>query len=210
MGFSDHGYYGYAFVGARPLQIISLIVVVGMVSNFINEDSRALISVPSQLVGTLIFSCLALLWTLLSFTAYDDTHFPYLATSAMDILFMIPFIVLGAIFGSPLSATTCSNYSTTDTGGFFSLAVGHNTTSTILFVDNTQSTCQQIMAVWGFIIVLCILFALSGFATGLLYLGERRAAAAARGPVGCAGDESQLELAITPAPADSEAKSLGQ
>ncbi|EFX03464.1 hypothetical protein CMQ_392 [Grosmannia clavigera kw1407] len=195
MGFRDHGYYGYAFIGVRPLQIISLIVVVGMVSNFISEDSRAHISAPSQLVGTLVIACLALLWTLLSFTAYDDTHFPYVATSALDVLFMIPFIVIAAIFGGPLSSTTCSDYPTVSESSahsFLGLPVGNGD---ILLVGGNQSTCNQIMAVWGFVISLCVLFALSAFAAGLLFLGKRRALAASETLLVGKSIESQIELA---------------
>lgn len=57
MGFRDHGYYGYAFIGTRPMQIISLIVVVGMVGNFISEDSHVHVSASGQLIGTLVIVC---------------------------------------------------------------------------------------------------------------------------------------------------------
>ncbi|OAA62896.1 hypothetical protein SPI_04436 [Niveomyces insectorum RCEF 264] len=204
MGFRDHGYYGYAFVGARPCQIVALVAVIGMVGNFISADSHAHIAAPGQLVGTLVMACLALLWSLLSFTAYDDSHIPYIATSATDVLFVIPFIVFAAVLGGPLSATTCSALpvlsKSNASAGFLALAVGssgndaENNTSTanyILLVGDNQTTCYAIMAVWGLLIALCVLFALSGLATGLLFLGQRRARAAALpGPT-----ESAIELA---------------
>lgn len=144
-------------------------------------------------------ACLALLWTLLSFTAYDDTHFHYVATSSFDILFMIPFIVVAAIFGGPLSSTTCSDYPTASdspSDSFLSLPV--SSSDDILLFGGNQSTCNQIMAVWGFVISLCVLFALSGFAAGLLFLGKRRALAASKSLVMGGSSESQIELATAP------------
>ena len=135
-------------------------------------------------------SCIALLWALISFTAYDDTHFPYYATSAVDLLLVIPFIVEAAVLGGPLGAVTCSalpgatdaNESDNDL-----LAVqvsgspgSTDTASYMLFVGDNQTTCYAIMAVWGLTIALSILYALSGFATGLLFLGQRRRLAADR------------------------------
>ncbi len=54
MGIKDHGYYGFAFVGSRPVQFVALITVIGMVGNFISEIAHAKQSAPSELVGTLV------------------------------------------------------------------------------------------------------------------------------------------------------------
>lgn len=54
MGFKDHGYYGFAFLGCRPLQIVSLITIIGMTGNFIAEIAHAKQRAPSELVGTIV------------------------------------------------------------------------------------------------------------------------------------------------------------
>ncbi len=54
MGIRDHGYYGYAFLGARPAQIVALIAVIGMAGHFISQDTHARIAAPGQIVGTLV------------------------------------------------------------------------------------------------------------------------------------------------------------
>ncbi len=166
-------------------------------------------------------SCLALLWSLISFTAYDDTHFPYVATSALDFLFSIPLTVFAAILGGPLGGVTCSVLpvaSTENADDLLAVQMNANSSSPsyILFVGNNQTTCFAIMAVWGLIIALCVLFALSGIATGLLFLGKRRAMSAERAatvhaPPAPAGaypppsafsrglaSESEIEMAMAP------------
>ncbi|EPE09542.1 hypothetical protein F503_07318 [Ophiostoma piceae UAMH 11346] len=190
MGIRDHGYYGYAFVGARPCQIIALSAVIGMTGHFISDNIHTHIAVPSQIVGTLVISCIALLWALISFTAYDDTHFPYHATSAVDLLLVIPFIVVAAVLGGPLGAVTCSalpgaTYANESDNDLLAIQVSGSSGSTetasyMLFVGDNQTTCYAIMAAWGLTIALSILYAFSGFATGLLFLGQRRLIAAER------------------------------
>ena len=54
MAIGDHGYYGYAFVGARPFQIVALAAIVGIVGHFVSQDTHAQIAAPGQLVGTLV------------------------------------------------------------------------------------------------------------------------------------------------------------
>lgn len=54
MGIKDHGYYGYAFVGARPLQFVSLVAVLGLVANFISLIARVKQKAPQELVATLV------------------------------------------------------------------------------------------------------------------------------------------------------------
>ena len=60
MGIRDHGYYGYAFVGARPCQIIALSAVIGMTGHFISDNIHTHIAVPSQIIGTLVIVSLPL------------------------------------------------------------------------------------------------------------------------------------------------------
>ncbi|EON95974.1 hypothetical protein UCRPA7_8493 [Phaeoacremonium minimum UCRPA7] len=183
MGIKDHGYYGYAFVGARPLQFVSLVAVLGLVANFISLIARVKQKAPQELVATLVITCISVLWTLLSFTAYHDTHIPYIVTAVVDLLFLIPFIVIAVVLGQPLSYTTCSELPKHAKQNSY-LAVplttkNNGAVSYVFFVGGEQTTCYEIMAVWGLMIALCVLFAISAIAAGFLFLGKRRATAAA-------------------------------
>ena len=57
MTWKDHGYYGFAFIGTRPVQILSLIPVIGMVGNFISELSQAQQKTPQELIVALVMVC---------------------------------------------------------------------------------------------------------------------------------------------------------
>jgi len=131
------------------------------------------------------------LWTLLSVTAYDETHLSYIITASIDAFFLIPFIVIAAVLGQPLSYTTCSDLPKAGPDG------GNNTTTTLntllaapagadagsqmsyqTFTQAEQGTCLQLNAVWGLSIALCVLYAVSAVAAAFLFIGQRRAAAA--------------------------------
>lgn len=55
MTFKDHGYYGYAYVGARIAQGIALVPIIGLVGNFLSLIARSKHSPPTELVATIIF-----------------------------------------------------------------------------------------------------------------------------------------------------------
>ncbi|CAK7262427.1 hypothetical protein SEPCBS57363_000013 [Sporothrix epigloea] len=180
MAIRDHGFYAYAFVVARPFQIIALGALVGMTGNFINQDSHAHFAAPSTVVGTLVVSSIALFWTVLSITAYDDSHIPYWATAALDLLFAVPFVVGAAVLGGPLGGFSCSVLPTARTSDLLAIqtkaATATSPAAYILFVGDSQTTCYQVMAIWGLALALCALFAVTGLATCLLYFGWRRLA----------------------------------
>ncbi len=142
-------------------------------------------------------SCLAVLWVLVSFTAYDDTHLPYVVTCTLDVLFLIPFIVIAAVLAQPLSYTTCSELPKAGGDGganlttILALPPGNDTGSQMsygFFAGAEQGTCYELNAVWGLVIALCVLFAISAVASGFLFLGKRRAG-------GPSDSDSQVEMA---------------
>jgi hypothetical protein len=108
-------------------------------------------------------------------TAYHDTHIPYLATLALDILFLVPFIVFAVILGQPLSLTTCSDLPTTASHVALPIStLAGQPVSYVVFSGAGQTVCYELMAVWGLMIALCVLFAMSAVTAGFLFLGKRR------------------------------------
>ncbi|TPX16024.1 uncharacterized protein E0L32_000358 [Thyridium curvatum] len=206
MGMKDHGYYGWAFIGARPLQFVALVTIVGLDGHFIAQIAQAKRAAPGELIGTMVIACISVLWTLLSFTAYDDSHIPYFVTCALDVLCLVPFVVLAALLGQPLSVTTCSDLpraSAADSLSFLALPVqqpggggggGRGHVSYVLFAGAEQTTCYELMAAWGLSIALCCLFAISAFAMAFLFIGKRRAAAAAA--AAAAGPEDGMDAEL--------------
>jgi hypothetical protein len=55
MTFKDHGYYGYAYIGARITQAIVLVPIIGLVGNFLGLIAKSKHSPPSELIATIIF-----------------------------------------------------------------------------------------------------------------------------------------------------------
>ncbi|KUI70790.1 hypothetical protein VM1G_06496 [Cytospora mali] len=180
-GFRNHGYYGHTFVGSRLLSGIALLAILGLIATFISEINHAKLIAPEQLIAALIISCCALLWVLLSFTAYDDTHIPYLATAIVDAVFLIPFIAAVVVLGGPLNQTDCStlpsqsgNGNTTTLDLSSADTSGNGTISYDTLVGSNQTTCYKLQATWGLIIALAILFVFSGIAAAFMFLGKRR------------------------------------
>lgn len=181
MPLRDHGYYGYAFVGARPCQIIALAALVGLAGHFVAQDMHAHLDVPGPVTGTIVTASTALLWTLVSATAYDDAHVPYVITAALDLLLLVPLIVVGVVLGRPLAGFSCSVLAAAapeNANDLLAISLTPSSTSSsyILFVGDNQTTCYAIMAAWGLVLALCVLFAVTSLSAGLLFLGKRRAA----------------------------------
>lgn len=175
-GFRNHGYYGHTFVGARVLSGIALLAIIGLVATFTSQINKASLAPPVQLTGAIIVSAAALLWVLLSFTAYDDTHIPYMATAIVDTLFLIPFVVVVIILGRQLSKTDCSTLP--EQSGTLQLdpadTAGNGTLSFITFAASDRMTCYKLQGTWGLSIALCILFLLSALAAAFMFMGKRK------------------------------------
>lgn len=183
-GFRNHGYYGHTFVGSRVLSGIALLAVIGLVANFMVEINHANYIAPTQLIAAIVISSAAFLWVLLSFTAYDDTHIPYMATAIVDAVFLIPYIVVAVIIGGPLTKTECSTLSESSGNGTTS-TLDQNSTDTsgngtesqlsyTTFASSDKTTCYKLEATGGLMIALAILFLFSGIAAAFLFLGKRR------------------------------------
>ncbi|KAL1873495.1 hypothetical protein Daus18300_003858 [Diaporthe australafricana] len=175
-GFRNHGYYGHTFVGSRLLSGIALLAIIGLVANFTTTINKVSLTPPLQLTGAMIVSAAALLWVLLSFTAYDDTHIPYLATAIVDSVFLIPFVVVVVILGGQLSKTECSTLPAESGTQQLKPAdtAGNSTLSFITFIATDQMTCYKLQGTWGLTIALCILFTLSALAAAFMFMGKRK------------------------------------
>lgn len=177
-GFRNHGYYGHTFVGARLLAAIALLAIIGLVAGFTSQINKASLAPPVQLTGAIIVSAAALLWVLLSFTAYDDTHIPYMATAIVDTVFLIPFVIDVIVLGGQLSQTECSTLPEAGNGTLLQLdpadGAANGTLSYVTFIASDRMTCYKLQGTWGLSIALCILFLLSALAAAFLFMGKRK------------------------------------
>ncbi|RYP03966.1 hypothetical protein DL765_010357 [Monosporascus sp. GIB2] len=102
------GALGVTFTAMRLMQFASLIAVVGLVANFIEEITGSQLAVPKVLVGTITVASVALLYVMVSYILYYDSLLPLLIAVASDFAMLIAFIVVAATSGKNLNLLECS------------------------------------------------------------------------------------------------------
>ncbi|KAH9894665.1 hypothetical protein F4778DRAFT_784092 [Xylariomycetidae sp. FL2044] len=164
------GALGVTFTAFRAMQFVSLIAIVGLTANFINEFVTTQREVPDVLVGTLSVASIATLYVAISYILYYDSLLPLLIAGGMDLSLTVASIVVAVTVGKPLPMLRCEALpepvSETATftmsisaRGYSSAAAKYN--SYLALITKDQPHCYQIKAVWGLGIALCVLFAFS-------------------------------------------------
>ncbi|KAK6076419.1 hypothetical protein SCUP234_07153 [Seiridium cupressi] len=169
------GALGVTFTALRAAQLLSLLTIIGLVANFINEIVSAQRDAPDVLIGTLVVASTASLYIAITYILYYDGLLPLLITGVFDFLLLIATIVVAATIGKPLSKLTCESLpvagtSTIASGSQVFVASSSGVTyrnvltkavDYFTFVAVDQPHCYEIKAVWGLSISLCVLFAFS-------------------------------------------------
>ncbi|KAI0383650.1 hypothetical protein F5Y04DRAFT_287327 [Hypomontagnella monticulosa] len=170
------GALGVTFTAFRAMQFLSLVAIIGMTANFINEIVSSQREAPDVLVGTLAVASIATLYISISYILYYDGLLPLLVAGGIDLGLLVASIVVAVTIGKPLSLLKCEllpqptpptqqqtftmSISTRDV----SAAVKYNTYLSLIMTD--QPHCYEIKAVWGLSIALCVLFAFSAVLCG--------------------------------------------
>ncbi|RYP67337.1 hypothetical protein DL771_007281 [Monosporascus sp. 5C6A] len=102
------GALGVTFTAMRLMQFASLIVVIGLVANSIEEITSSQLAVPKVLVGTITVASVAVLYVMASYILYYDSLLPLLIAVASDFAMLIAFIVVAATSGKNLNLLECS------------------------------------------------------------------------------------------------------
>ncbi|KAH8195796.1 hypothetical protein TruAng_010039 [Truncatella angustata] len=169
------GALGVTFTVLRAAQFVSLLTIIGLVANFMNEIVSAQRNAPDVLIGTLVVTSTASLYIAISYILYYDGLLPLLIAGVFDMLLMVAVIVVAATVGKPLSKLTCealpvAGTSTIASGAQVFVASGSGVTyrsvltkavDYFTYVAVDQPHCYEIKAVWGLSIALCVLFAFS-------------------------------------------------
>ncbi|KAJ0384317.1 hypothetical protein COL922a_008641 [Colletotrichum nupharicola] len=167
------GALGHTFTAMRAMQFASLIAIIGMTSNFISEINAADASSPSVLIGTLVVSCIATLYIVISYILYYDSLLPLLLATALDSMLLVAVIVVACTLGKPLSYLNCAALPSSGSIATFMTSVIANSASSTLnyfiWVGADQRTCYAVKAVWGLSIALCVLFAFSAITAVCLW-----------------------------------------
>lgn len=54
MTYKDHGYYGYAYLGSRIVELVALVPVIGLVGNFLSLIAKSKHTSPPELVASIV------------------------------------------------------------------------------------------------------------------------------------------------------------
>ncbi|KAL2016808.1 hypothetical protein VTK56DRAFT_2977 [Thermocarpiscus australiensis] len=181
------GALGVTFGIMRACQFASLIAVIGLCANFISEIATAEHNPPSELIGALTVSVIAVVYVVITYILYYDNMLPLLVTGCLDSLLLIAAIVVASLIGKPLSMLNCAALPAASATNFFSssayplrASVITKTLSYLTFVALDQPTCYEVKAVWGLSIALCVLFAFSALVCAGLWHRIRRDAGSAK------------------------------
>ncbi|KAI0203540.1 hypothetical protein F4808DRAFT_457813 [Astrocystis sublimbata] len=178
------GALGVTFTALRALQFLSLVTVVGLTANFINEFASSQRQVPDVLVGTVTVTSISTLYVAISYILYYDGMLPLLVASGLDSALLIALIVVAATIGKPLSMLQCellpepvsetASFVTTITGRSF-LGAASRYNNYLALITTDQPHCYEIKAVWGLGIALAVLFSFSALVCVGLWHRIRRA-----------------------------------
>ncbi|KAK3309874.1 uncharacterized protein B0T15DRAFT_506610 [Chaetomium strumarium] len=189
LSLRPQGFYGYAFLITRVAQIASLAVVTGLVADLLSTETRGRQAPATSLIAVVLFTSAALLWSLLSWTGYSRRYLPYAATWSVDLVFLLAFVAIAVVLGLPLGDTRCAAVAA---NGRFEITAPPGTAfGRIAFPTDGRAACLKLHIVWGVLIAVCVLFAVSALSVAFLDMGERQLAramfAAKREPRGGAG-----------------------
>ncbi|KAF2875868.1 hypothetical protein BDV95DRAFT_484468 [Massariosphaeria phaeospora] len=176
------------FLLVRILQVVSMIIVIGIASNFVEQIVTTGIEAPKEVVGTLSVTCIATLYMAISIAFYwSQANLGLLVMSGVDSLLLIAFIVVAVTLGKPLSYLNCyrigmaSKAADAQAAYAFTVSVTQNLNSdgSNLGMGNwagaTKSNCFQSKAIWGLSIALCILFTTSCVLLPTLFYKNKKA-----------------------------------
>ncbi|KAI0879810.1 uncharacterized protein GGS22DRAFT_198849 [Annulohypoxylon maeteangense] len=164
------GALGVTFTGFRAMQFVSLVAIIGMTSNFINDIVTSNRDMPDVLVGTLSVASIATLYVSISYILYYDGLLPLLIAGGIDFALLVASIVVAVTIGKPLSMLKCQLLpQPAETTPTFTLSISTRDASAatkynnyLALITTDQPHCYEIKAVWGLSIALCVLFAFSG------------------------------------------------
>ncbi|KAI1804266.1 hypothetical protein F4811DRAFT_298532 [Daldinia bambusicola] len=164
------GALGVTFTAFRAMQFASLVAIVGIAANFINDVVTSERDTPDVLVGTLTVASIATLYVSISYILYYDGLLPLVIAAGVDLALLIASIVVAVTIGKPLSLLKCEllpqpvaptqtftmSISARD---YAAAAARYNNYLALITTD--QPHCYEVKAVWGLSIALCVLFAFS-------------------------------------------------
>jgi hypothetical protein len=148
------------FLGVRVMQVISMIVILGLTSNFVNEMVMANFAPSREIVGTLSIASIATLYTIVSIAFYWSlANMGLFVMAGVDGLIMLAWVVISVVIGKPVSYLNCYHPGQSANGHILvDLLQNVNQDGAMLSLSSwsglNKSNCFETKTIWGFSIIL--------------------------------------------------------
>ncbi|EAW10964.1 uncharacterized protein ACLA_066000 [Aspergillus clavatus NRRL 1] len=182
-----YGALGATFQIARIVQACSLIAIIGLTANFISEIVSRKATPPSAFIGTIAVTCIAVIYCIITSILFLDNILPFLASAALDTLFLVAVIVVAVVLGRPLSYLQCDVIGDLTSAGSSAYAFATSLNNYLDHLDGTvdyrnwiaasRGVCLEAKSIWGLSIALCILFFFSAVCSVCLWRQKKAAGA---------------------------------
>jgi len=169
------------FLAARTLQLMFLIVVIGLTANFVNGMVMENHNPSKQIVGALVVTSLATLYTLVSISFYwASANIGLFVMAGVDFLIFIAFTVVSVSIGRPIASLNCYYPFQSFAGDILqdlqdNIGKPGSTLSLQAWSGMTKSNCFETKAIWGFCIALTILYVTTAALLPTLHFKNKKA-----------------------------------
>ena len=168
------------FIGSRALQMTFLIVIIGMTANFINGMVMDNHDPSREIVGALVITSIATLYTLVSIAFFwAEAEMGMFVMAGVDFLIFIAFIVVSVTVGKPVASLNCywrfENLNGDVLQGLQDNWNKKGSTVNLAFWSGmNKSNCMQTKAIWGFCIALTILYSVTAILLPTLHMKNKK------------------------------------
>jgi hypothetical protein len=168
------------FLGCRAFQLTFLIVIIGMAANFINAMVMDNHDPSREIVGALVITSIATLYTLVSISFFwAQAQMGMFVMAAVDFLIFIAFIVVSVTVGKPVASLNCywrfENMDGEVLTGLQEVWNEKGSTVNLQFWSGmNKSNCFETKAIWGFCIALTILYSVTAILLPTLHMKNKK------------------------------------
>jgi hypothetical protein len=148
------------FLTVRIAQFASMVAILGLTGNFINEMIMQNFAPSNEIVGTMSITSIVALYTLVTVPFYmSHANLGLWVMAGLDFLMLIAWIVVAVVVGRPVSYLNCYNPGASGGGHILAdLLSNLNQDGSVLTLANwaglDKSNCFETKAIWGFSIAL--------------------------------------------------------
>jgi len=155
------------FLTVRIAQLTSIVVILGLTGNFINEMVMQNYQPSTEVIGTIAIASIVALYVLVTIPFYmSHANMGLYIMAGLDFMMLIAWIVVSVVIGKPISYLNCYFPGKTTDGHVLADILNNiNKVGSTLTLQSwaglDKSNCFETKAIWGFSIALAILFAMS-------------------------------------------------